>query len=171
MYKRASIYLLDDPLSAVDAHVGKHLFDEVIGPNGFAQNATRILVTHQVHFLREADVIVIVENGKITHFGTYTELSNSDFDFAKILQRIETEHEEETNDESKIESLNETGSSSEMTIYGDDDDIPYIDGYAANGSPYRALKRQRSGDSGSKVSSYASSQECVADQIEAEVKF
>ena len=67
MYKSASIYILDDPLSAVDAHVGKHLFDEVIGPRGFVQNATRILVTHQVHFLKEADFIVIVENGQITH--------------------------------------------------------------------------------------------------------
>lgn len=170
MYKKASIYMLDDPLSAVDAHVGKHLFDEVIGPNGFAQDATRILVTHQVHFLREADVIVIVENGKVTHFGTYTELSNSDLDFAKLLQRIETEHEEELTDESKDESLNDTRSSGEITIYEDDDDIPYIDGYInPNGSPYRPLNRQRSRDSGSKASSYASSQECVADQIEAEV--
>lgn len=173
MYKKASIYILDDPLSAVDAHVGKHLFDEVIGPNGFVQNETRILVTHQVHFLREADVIVIVENGKITHFGTYTELSNSDLDFAKLLQRIETEHEEDPNDESKNETLNDTRSSGEISIYEDDDDIPYIDGYTPNGSPYKALKRQRSRDSGgSKASSYASSQECVADeQIEAEVSF
>lgn len=172
MYKKSSIYILDDPLSAVDAHVGKHLFDEVIGPNGFVRNETRILVTHQVHFLREADVIVIVENGRITRSGTYTELSNSDLDFAKLLQRIETEHEEELNDESKDESLNDTRSSAEMTIYEDDDDIPYIDGYTPNGSPYRQLKRQRSRDSGgSKVSSHVSSQESVADdQIEAEVR-
>jgi ABC-type multidrug transport system fused ATPase/permease subunit len=53
VYKNASIYFLDDPLSAVDSHVGKHLFDECIGPNGYLarQRATRILVTHQVHFL------------------------------------------------------------------------------------------------------------------------
>lgn len=62
-YRDADIYLLDDPLSAVDAHVGRHLFDECIGPHGrLAQlNATRILVTHQVHFLKEADWIIVMK--------------------------------------------------------------------------------------------------------------
>lgn len=46
IYKKASTYIFDDSLSAVDAHVGKHLFDEVIGSNGFAKNVTRILVTN-----------------------------------------------------------------------------------------------------------------------------
>lgn len=90
MYKEASIYLLDDPLSAVDAHVGKHLFDHVIGPNArLTNNSTRILVTHQVHFLKESDVVAIMENGQITHYGTFAELSESDVDFAKLLQSTE----------------------------------------------------------------------------------
>lgn len=38
VYQNADIYLLDDPLSAVDSHVGKHLFDEVIGPNGLLKD-------------------------------------------------------------------------------------------------------------------------------------
>lgn len=60
IYKKASIYLLDDPLSAVDAHVGKHLFDEVISSRAqIVQYSTRILITHQVHFLKEADLILI----------------------------------------------------------------------------------------------------------------
>lgn len=63
-YRNADIYLLDDPLSAVDAHVGTHIFDKCIGPNGYlAQlNATRILVTHQVHFLKEADWLIVLNN-------------------------------------------------------------------------------------------------------------
>lgn len=97
----------------------------------------------------------------------YTELSNSDLDFAKLLQSIETEHEEE-DDLHKDGSILDTRSSSEITFYEDDDDIPYIDGFTANGSPYRALKRQRPESAASTVSSYASSQECVADRIEAE---
>lgn len=60
----ADVYLLDDPLSAVDPHVGRHLFNECIGPRGrlACQNATRILVTHQVHFLKDADWLVVLRN-------------------------------------------------------------------------------------------------------------
>lgn len=158
MYKTASIYLLDDPLSAVDAHVGKHLFDEVIGPKArIAQNATRILITHQVHFLETADLIIIMENGQITHRGTYSELSNSDIDFAKLLQKLE--EEEKNDDDLNIDKLSEDGH-----VY-EDDDIPYIDGVQnGGGSPYRALK-QRS-DSLSKSS--CASQEFDQDQLEEE---
>lgn len=152
VYKAASIYLLDDPLSAVDAHVGKHLFEEVIGPKGrLAQNATRILITHQVHFLKEADVIVIIENGRVTHQGTYAELSNTDLDFAKLLQKIEEEEE-------KLE-LNDNGE-----LY-EEDDIPYMDGVSSNGSGYRAMKSRT--DSISK-SIGGSSLDLKDDEIEAE---
>lgn len=54
------MYLLDDPLSAVDTHVGKRLFDECISK--FLANKTRILVTHQLQYLRHADLIVILKN-------------------------------------------------------------------------------------------------------------
>lgn len=64
VYQSADVYLLDDPLSAVDPHVSKHLFNECIGPKGrlAKMNATRILVTHQVHFLRDADWLVVLRN-------------------------------------------------------------------------------------------------------------
>lgn len=57
------MYLIDDPLSAVDAHVQSHLFQKCLGPNGFLaqENSTRILVTHQLQFLREADWIVVLK--------------------------------------------------------------------------------------------------------------
>ena len=41
VYQNSDIYLLDDPLSAVDAHVGKHIFDTVIGPKGLLQNKVK----------------------------------------------------------------------------------------------------------------------------------
>lgn len=56
----ADIYLLDDPLSAVDAHVSKHLFEECIVQ--FLKDKTRILVTHQLQYLRKADYIVLLDN-------------------------------------------------------------------------------------------------------------
>jgi ATP-binding cassette, subfamily C (CFTR/MRP), member 4 len=71
VYRKADIYLLDDPLSAVDAHVGRHLFDECIGNKGTLglRKATRILVTHQVHFLKDADWIVILKDVSEGDFG------------------------------------------------------------------------------------------------------
>lgn len=60
VYKEADIYLLDDPLSAVDIRVGHHLFDDCIC--GFLEGKTRVLVTHQLQYLRMADDIVILTN-------------------------------------------------------------------------------------------------------------
>lgn len=60
MITQADIYLLDDPLSAVDAHVGRQLFDECI--SGYLRHTTRILVTHQLHYLKSADLIIIMQN-------------------------------------------------------------------------------------------------------------
>ena len=58
LYVEADIYLLDDPLSAVDAHVGRHLFDS--GINSFLNGKIRVLVTHQLHYLKDADRILIL---------------------------------------------------------------------------------------------------------------
>lgn len=60
VYREADIYLLDDPLSAVDIHVGKHLFEQCI--MGYLGKKTRILVTHQVYHLKRADAIVVLNN-------------------------------------------------------------------------------------------------------------
>lgn len=63
VYRDADIYLLDDPLSAVDIHVGKLLYDDCI--NGYLRNKTRILVTHQVYRLKNADHIIILNNVRL----------------------------------------------------------------------------------------------------------
>lgn len=90
IYRNASIYLLDDPLSAVDARIGGHLFKEVIGCKGrlARMNATRVLVTHQVHFLKEADIIVIIDQGRIVGQGNYDALARSDNEFAQMLKQL-----------------------------------------------------------------------------------
>lgn len=61
VYRQADIYLLDDPLSAVDTHVGKHLFEQCM--RGYLKEKVVILVTHQLQFLQQADQIVILEKG------------------------------------------------------------------------------------------------------------
>uniref|UniRef100_A0A9J7YN69 ABC-type glutathione-S-conjugate transporter n=1 Tax=Cyprinus carpio carpio TaxID=630221 RepID=A0A9J7YN69_CYPCA len=87
VYRKADIYLLDDPLSAVDAHVGQHIFEKVFGPNGVLKNKTRILVTHGLSFLPQADLILVIEDGEITEMGSYAELlsrKNTFADFAEV---------------------------------------------------------------------------------------
>ena len=59
LYVDADIYLMDDPLSAVDTHVGRHLFDQAI--NGFLRNKIRILVTHQLQYLKDVDQILVLK--------------------------------------------------------------------------------------------------------------
>ena len=65
LYADADLYLFDDPLAAVDPKVAKIIFDECIGPRSLLCRKTRILVTHQTHFLVEADQIILLTNGHI----------------------------------------------------------------------------------------------------------
>lgn len=58
VYRQADIYLFDDPLSAVDTQVGKQLFQECI--TTFLKGKTRILVTHQLQYLKTVDLIVVL---------------------------------------------------------------------------------------------------------------
>ncbi|XP_049425689.1 ATP-binding cassette sub-family C member 4-like [Epinephelus fuscoguttatus] len=85
VYQDADVYLLDDPLSAVDAEVGKHLFEQCIC--GLLKNKTRILVTHQLQHLNAADQILVLKEGRIMAQGTYNELQSSGLDIVS-LQKI-----------------------------------------------------------------------------------
>nr|XP_020725102.1 multidrug resistance-associated protein 6-like isoform X4 [Odocoileus virginianus texanus] len=74
VYRKAAVYLLDDPLASLDACVGQHVFNQVIGPDGLLQGTTRILVTHALHVLPQADWIVVLEDGAIAEMGSFQEL-------------------------------------------------------------------------------------------------
>uniref|UniRef100_A0AAY4BSN2 Multidrug resistance-associated protein 1 n=1 Tax=Denticeps clupeoides TaxID=299321 RepID=A0AAY4BSN2_9TELE len=96
VYCDTAVYLLDDPLSAVDAHVGKHIFDKVIGPQGLLQGRTRVLVTHGLSFLPQADLILVMVDGEITETGSYLELMGRQGAFADFLRTYaNTEQTEE----------------------------------------------------------------------------
>ncbi|XP_022166663.1 probable multidrug resistance-associated protein lethal(2)03659 isoform X3 [Myzus persicae] len=84
IYKQADIYLLDDPLSAVDTHVGSHLFEKCI--KDFLKEKTCILITHQLQYLTSVEKIVLMENASIKSESTYEELQTSNLDFAKLLR-------------------------------------------------------------------------------------
>nr|XP_046475196.1 multidrug resistance-associated protein 1 isoform X10 [Neodiprion pinetum] len=85
VYSNADIYFMDDPLSAVDSHVGKHIFDNVIGPSGMLKKKTRVLVTHGITYLPEVDDIIVIKNGEVTERGTYKQLLEKKGAFAEFL--------------------------------------------------------------------------------------
>uniref|UniRef100_A0A672SKX7 Multidrug resistance-associated protein 1 n=1 Tax=Sinocyclocheilus grahami TaxID=75366 RepID=A0A672SKX7_SINGR len=95
VYCNCAVYLLDDPLSAVDAHVGKHIFEKIIGPQGLLQGRTRVLVTHGLSFLPQADLILVMVDGEITEMGSYTELLGRQGAFAEFLHTYTNTEQEE----------------------------------------------------------------------------
>ncbi|KAF9356278.1 hypothetical protein BGX34_010010 [Mortierella sp. NVP85] len=73
-YSDADVYLLDDPLSAVDAHVDRHLWRHLISSKGLLKDKARILVTHGIHHLREVDQVLMIKDGRIVEEGNYSTL-------------------------------------------------------------------------------------------------
>uniref|UniRef100_A0A1B6E9X5 ABC-type glutathione-S-conjugate transporter n=1 Tax=Clastoptera arizonana TaxID=38151 RepID=A0A1B6E9X5_9HEMI len=87
VYNDAQVYLLDHPLSAVDSHIGKHIFNNVIGRQGLLKKKTRVLVTHAMTFLPQVDMIYVMKDGTITETGTYSELLARKHDFTDFLMQ------------------------------------------------------------------------------------
>ena len=112
VYQNYDVYLLDDPLSAVDSHVGKWIFDNVIGPDGILRNKTRVLVTHGVGFLKYADQVIMMEggtkyilstilpflqtlhlDGRMAEVGTFPELLSKKGKLARLIEDGKTKKE------------------------------------------------------------------------------
>ena len=118
VYARADIYLLDDCLSAVDQHVGRHLIDNVFGPNGLLNTKTRILATNSIPVLEEANFIVLLRDGHVLEKGTYDQLIAMRGEVANL---VKTSNNEEGSEPSSIEESkdsNESESDESKTVYG-----------------------------------------------------
>uniref|UniRef100_H2YLY4 Multidrug resistance-associated protein 1 n=1 Tax=Ciona savignyi TaxID=51511 RepID=H2YLY4_CIOSA len=102
VYQDADVYLFDDPLSAVDAHVGKNIFDNVLGPRGCLKNKTRLLVTHGVSFLPQVDRIVVLVGGRVSEIGHYDELLEKNGAFAEFLRNYANHEDSESTDEEDV---------------------------------------------------------------------
>uniref|UniRef100_A0A8P4GUH6 ABC-type glutathione-S-conjugate transporter n=1 Tax=Dicentrarchus labrax TaxID=13489 RepID=A0A8P4GUH6_DICLA len=108
VYRKSDVYLLDDPLSAVDAHVGQHIFERVIGPRGLLKDKTRVLVTHGLSFLSKADLVLVMEQGQISEMGSYMELMDRKGAFAKFIHTFNGNQRRESStprDKSKTVNL------------------------------------------------------------------
>ncbi|KAF8579018.1 ABC transporter [Ramaria rubella] len=104
LYCDTDIQIFDDPLSALDAHVGKALFYNVF------QNAlhgkTRLLVTHALHFLPQVDYIITILDGRIAERGTYAELIKNDGAFAKFFKEFGSQEDKEKEGDTDVSQEN-----------------------------------------------------------------
>lgn len=87
-YQDADVYLLDDPLSAVDAHVDQHLWLHLLGPQGLLRDKTRVLVTHGIHHLENVDQIVVLKDGAVSETGEYQQLMDSRGAFYQLIKEF-----------------------------------------------------------------------------------
>ncbi|CAJ0932315.1 unnamed protein product, partial [Mesorhabditis belari] len=122
VYQDCDVYLLDDPLSAVDSHVGRHIFDYVIGPNGLLRGKTRILVTHGLTFIRDADPIVVLKDGLIAEQGTYDELVEMGGAFADFVKEIKSKKPADNDEDSDSEGWHEDGKEKQINDESDGED-------------------------------------------------
>ncbi|KAK5109732.1 hypothetical protein LTR62_006572 [Meristemomyces frigidus] len=93
IYFNADIVLMDDPLSAVDAHVGRHIMDNAIC--GLLRDKCRVLATHQLHVLHRVDRIVWMKEGAIFKIATFKDLMENDEEFQKLMETTAVEEKKE----------------------------------------------------------------------------
>ncbi|QRV89229.1 ABC transporter transmembrane region [Ceratobasidium sp. AG-Ba] len=122
VYARADLYLLDDPLAAVDAHVARHVFDHVIGPNGLLAGKARLHVTNSVAYLDQHDSIMMLRRGIILESGTFTEImSDPTKELAKLIASNKKSNQGSRNQSGTATPVNppemqESSTSSEQTL-------------------------------------------------------
>ncbi|MCJ1476856.1 hypothetical protein MMC13_005525 [Lambiella insularis] len=121
VYARADVYLLDDCLSAVDQHVGRHLIDNVFGAKGLLASKTRILATNSISVLIESDFVALLRDGKILEQGTYEQLMAMRGEVASLIRTANNEEEDSMASSSVEESKSSSSSTDESkTVFGTD---------------------------------------------------
>lgn len=122
VYARADNYFLDDVLSAVDQHVGRHIIDNVLGPKGLLAGKTRILATNAIPVLMEAHFVVLLRDGRIVERGTYEQLIAMKGEIAQLIKTASSEDTNEDKQSSSPSSTSETMYESEEPDFEDETD-------------------------------------------------
>ncbi|KAK8931125.1 ABC transporter C family member 2 [Platanthera zijinensis] len=110
VYSNSDVYIFDDPLSALDAHVGRQVFDRCIKDK--LSGKTRVLVTNQLHFLPNVDRIIVVHEGMVKEEGTFEELNRSGFLFQKLMENA-GKMEEQVDEKEGVAQVEEIALSTE----------------------------------------------------------
>lgn len=90
LYSDRPILLLDDPLSAVDACVGSHVFHKAI--KEFSKGKTILFVTHQLQYLPECDLVILMRDGQIAENGSHAQLMAKARDYAALFTSMQQEN-------------------------------------------------------------------------------
>ncbi|KAF9951567.1 hypothetical protein BGZ72_006947 [Mortierella alpina] len=96
VYYGADIVVMDDPLSAVDAHVGRRLWEDCILQE--LRGQTRIIATHQLHVLPDVDYVICMKEGRVAEQGTFDTLMAKKGDFYTLMRRHGGHHDETNED-------------------------------------------------------------------------
>ncbi|XP_075988681.1 putative multidrug resistance-associated protein lethal(2)03659 [Anticarsia gemmatalis] len=102
VYQNADVYLLDDPLAAVDAKVAQAIYEECI--RNFLRDKATVLVTHHVQYAKHAHNVCVMRSGKIVAQGTYHELKNGVAEFEKLIEMGEKVEEEKQKQKTTYEN-------------------------------------------------------------------
>ncbi|KAK4146291.1 uncharacterized protein C8A04DRAFT_9904 [Dichotomopilus funicola] len=113
VYARADVYLLDDCLSAVDSHVGRHIIDNVLGAKGLLNTKTRILATNSIPVLVESDYICMIKDGEIVERGTYRQLTAMR---GAVFELIKTSRQNESGNNTATASPDDSESETSTVI-------------------------------------------------------
>ena len=127
VYARADIYILDDPLSAVDQHVGRHLIDNVLGPTGLLAGKTRIMATNSIPILIESNFIYLMVKGEIVESGSYEEVTTNKAGIYNIIKHMKDttrDDRDSSDDATVVASGSGTGSSSSSS--SEEDEVPNL---------------------------------------------
>ncbi|XP_064623538.1 ATP-binding cassette sub-family C member 10-like [Lineus longissimus] len=104
IYQDKEIYLLDDPFAAVDIHVAQHIFSNCI--MGILRHKTRLLCTHQTQLLKHADLIIVLEEGRIIEAGPPSDILGSSI--IKRLQSVQSAQDSITEDAEGEDTLEQS---------------------------------------------------------------
>ncbi|KAJ6264027.1 Metal resistance protein [Drechslerella dactyloides] len=142
VYARADVYLLDDCLSAVDQHVGRHLINEVLGPTGLLCTKTRIMATNQIPILMVADYITMLKDGTVDEHGTYQSVMTAKRDIYNLLKTIRENGDENSNSDEAVTPLNTDTSANASD---DDEQMDQLGGLLSNGMQKKKTRTFSSG--------------------------